>query len=164
METGTETPIFLFWEYLFQNFGTLSLQCDGRFGGEKMCIAPPKMGKALAVVYVISCGIKENLAKMRVTLLCGIFLSSWSRAKKAMTTMVARNPDKYIFYYSSRPYFNVFLKIDYCIYTYTLGGFNFILFWNFNRNQTEIDRYCQKNNFLLFAKCLKMYIFFAFAF
>ncbi len=22
----------------------------------------------------------------------------------------------------------------------TLGGFNFILFWNFNRNQTEIDR------------------------
>jgi hypothetical protein len=38
-----------------------------------------------------------------------------------------------------------------------LGGFNFILFWNFNRYQTENDRYLQKNYFLLFAKCLKMY-------
>jgi hypothetical protein len=27
VETGTETPIFLFWEYLFRNFGILSLQC-----------------------------------------------------------------------------------------------------------------------------------------
>ncbi len=27
VEIGTETPIFLFWEYLFQIFGILSLQC-----------------------------------------------------------------------------------------------------------------------------------------
>ena len=27
VEIGTETLIFLFWEYLFQNFGNLSLQC-----------------------------------------------------------------------------------------------------------------------------------------
>jgi hypothetical protein len=27
VEIGTETPKFLFWEYLFQNFGILSLQC-----------------------------------------------------------------------------------------------------------------------------------------
>jgi hypothetical protein len=27
-EIGTETPIFLFWEYLFRNFGILSLQCS----------------------------------------------------------------------------------------------------------------------------------------
>jgi hypothetical protein len=27
VEIGTETLIFLFWEYLFQNFGILSLQC-----------------------------------------------------------------------------------------------------------------------------------------
>jgi hypothetical protein len=27
VEIGTETPIFLFWEYLFRNFGILSLQC-----------------------------------------------------------------------------------------------------------------------------------------
>ena len=26
VEIGTETPIFLFWEYLFRNFGILSLQ------------------------------------------------------------------------------------------------------------------------------------------
>ncbi len=26
-EIGTETPIFLFWEYLYQIFGILSLQC-----------------------------------------------------------------------------------------------------------------------------------------
>jgi hypothetical protein len=29
-----------------------------------------------------------------------------------------------------------------------------------NGNHTEKDRYWQKNNFLLFAKCLKMYSFF----
>ncbi len=27
MEIGTDTPIFLFWDCLFQNFGILSLQC-----------------------------------------------------------------------------------------------------------------------------------------
>jgi hypothetical protein len=27
VEIGTETPIFPFWEYLFRNFGNLSLQC-----------------------------------------------------------------------------------------------------------------------------------------
>jgi hypothetical protein len=27
VEIGTETPIFLFWEYLFKIFGILSLQC-----------------------------------------------------------------------------------------------------------------------------------------
>jgi hypothetical protein len=27
VEIGTEAPIFLFWEYLFLNFGILSLQC-----------------------------------------------------------------------------------------------------------------------------------------
>jgi hypothetical protein len=35
---------------------------------------------------------------------------------------------------------------------------------SFIRNQTKHDRYWQKNNFLLFSKCLKMYSFFAFAF
>ncbi len=33
-----------------------------------------------------------------------------------------------------------------------------------NGNHTEKDRYWQKNNFLLYAKCLKMCSFFAFAF
>jgi hypothetical protein len=27
VEIGTVAPMFLFWEYLFQIFGTLSLQC-----------------------------------------------------------------------------------------------------------------------------------------
>jgi hypothetical protein len=31
VEIGTETPIFLFWEYLFRNFGILSLQCINTF-------------------------------------------------------------------------------------------------------------------------------------
>jgi hypothetical protein len=33
VEIGTETPIFLFWEYLFRNFGILSLQCGRGVGG-----------------------------------------------------------------------------------------------------------------------------------
>jgi hypothetical protein len=28
VEIGTEIPIFLFWEYLFRNFGILTLQCS----------------------------------------------------------------------------------------------------------------------------------------
>jgi hypothetical protein len=28
VEIGSETLIFLFWEYLFRNFGILSLQCS----------------------------------------------------------------------------------------------------------------------------------------
>jgi hypothetical protein len=33
----------------------------------------------------------------------------------------------------------------------TVGAFNLYFFLNFNRNQTENDRYLQINNFLLFA-------------
>jgi hypothetical protein len=39
VEIGTETPIFLFWEYLFRNFGILSLQCElisASFNSHKM--------------------------------------------------------------------------------------------------------------------------------
>jgi hypothetical protein len=37
VEIGTEAPIFIFWEYLFQIFGILSLQCMKEIagGGEK---------------------------------------------------------------------------------------------------------------------------------
>jgi hypothetical protein len=31
VEIGAEAPIFLFWEYLFQIFGILSLQCVMNF-------------------------------------------------------------------------------------------------------------------------------------
>ncbi len=36
VEIGTETPIFLFWDYLFRNFGPLSLQCDIPAGDGKI--------------------------------------------------------------------------------------------------------------------------------
>ncbi len=36
VEMGTETPIFLFWEYLFRNFGILSLQCWVKVKEHKM--------------------------------------------------------------------------------------------------------------------------------
>ncbi len=32
VEIGTETPIFLFWEYLLQIFGIFSLQCEPLIG------------------------------------------------------------------------------------------------------------------------------------
>jgi hypothetical protein len=42
VEIGTETPIFLLGEYLFQNFGILSLQCTEKRKGERwafsMCL------------------------------------------------------------------------------------------------------------------------------
>jgi hypothetical protein len=47
VEIGTETPIFFFWEYLFQNFGVLSLQCmtnDLLIFGENICAFPHILG------------------------------------------------------------------------------------------------------------------------
>jgi hypothetical protein len=38
VEIGTETPIFLFWEYLFQILGILSLKCTSRRLLSKSCI------------------------------------------------------------------------------------------------------------------------------
>jgi hypothetical protein len=32
VEIGTKTPLFLFWEYLFRNFGILSLHCGSTLG------------------------------------------------------------------------------------------------------------------------------------
>jgi hypothetical protein len=48
VEIGTEAPIFLFWKYLFRNFGVLSLQCGGEgLGGRGMiCIAMEALGGA----------------------------------------------------------------------------------------------------------------------
>jgi hypothetical protein len=35
VEIGTEAPIYLFWEYLFRNFGILSLQCIPKYGPQE---------------------------------------------------------------------------------------------------------------------------------
>jgi hypothetical protein len=36
VEIGTETQIFLFWEYLFRNFGILSLQCNSQLTSQSL--------------------------------------------------------------------------------------------------------------------------------
>ncbi len=41
VEIGTEAPIFLFWEYLFQIFVILSLQCLGSKKVEISRAQPP---------------------------------------------------------------------------------------------------------------------------
>ncbi len=48
LEIGTETPLFLFWEYLFQIFGILSLQCILFIckGWENICI--------IFIIFVLS--------------------------------------------------------------------------------------------------------------
>ncbi len=40
VEIGAETPIFLFWEYLFPNFGNLSLQCSFPSSNKKVYFQP----------------------------------------------------------------------------------------------------------------------------
>ncbi len=40
VEIGTEAPIFLFWEYLFQIFGILSLQCNIKYQQQQQVELP----------------------------------------------------------------------------------------------------------------------------
>jgi hypothetical protein len=44
VEIGTETPIFLFWEYLFRNIGILSLKCWEMGGQEGIWVAKKGFG------------------------------------------------------------------------------------------------------------------------
>jgi hypothetical protein len=50
VEIGIEAPIFLFWEYLFQIFGILSLQCGWRTASK----GPVRIQyKCLVSIYVV---------------------------------------------------------------------------------------------------------------
>jgi hypothetical protein len=48
-----------------------------------------------------------------------------------------------------------------CVLIFVCVGGRGLQCFKLNGNHTENDRYWQKNNFLLFAKCLKMYSFFS---
>jgi hypothetical protein len=50
VEIGTEAPIFLFWEYLFQIFGILSLQC-----GVQQAKEASRLGMKERTPYANSC-------------------------------------------------------------------------------------------------------------
>jgi hypothetical protein len=58
VEIGTETLIFLFWEYLFRNFGVLSLQC-----------ASPQS-------YFKAWGISQGLPGWRISLFLDKFVNT----------------------------------------------------------------------------------------
>ncbi len=58
VEIGTEAPIFLFWEYLFQNFGILSLQC------RQGCYLTPREKKDKKTVH------RATLSERHKTKLC----------------------------------------------------------------------------------------------
>jgi hypothetical protein len=60
VEIGTETPIFLFWEYLFQNFGILSLQCVYNLNTAEVYL------KQSCIVFKI----RENCIAWNFTLVC----------------------------------------------------------------------------------------------
>jgi hypothetical protein len=60
VEIGTETPIFLFWEYLFQNFGILFLQCvhhnlarDGYIEFTCCCVQARFLGKETKILFLL---------------------------------------------------------------------------------------------------------------
>ncbi len=64
VQIGTETPIFLFWEYLFRNFGILSLQCGrqavicqlGKYMTVTACVWQPADGCMTA-----SCATEDKM-------------------------------------------------------------------------------------------------------
>jgi hypothetical protein len=51
VEIGTETPISLFWEYLFQIFGILSLQCEIKT--YKLCVKGKLRGERGGIHFYI---------------------------------------------------------------------------------------------------------------
>jgi hypothetical protein len=78
VEIGTETPIFLFWEYLFQNFGILSLQCTEH------------RSKAKAVTLNIKYKILDKPSTPFSPLLLKVWLFS---SPKVVTKLIHRSGD-----------------------------------------------------------------------
>ncbi len=67
VEIGTESPKFLFWEYLFRNFGILSLQCSCVQGVTQRCRLSLLTNSALVIESkskgregVGCCGVSAN--------------------------------------------------------------------------------------------------------
>ncbi len=68
MEIGNETRIFLFWEYLFRNFGVLSLQCRHASPGEHLT----KLAKDCGTLT--QCTVKASDNPKKVTGLTSLYL------------------------------------------------------------------------------------------
>ncbi len=60
VEIGTETPIFLFCEYLFRNFGILSLQCV-RHNLHEPAALEIKRTDYLHIIFSLFCNQKMSI-------------------------------------------------------------------------------------------------------
>jgi hypothetical protein len=62
VEIGTEAPIFLFWEYLFQIFGILSLQCGVILQTFKLFVT--LLGNILraswSIITILGCNLRQT--------------------------------------------------------------------------------------------------------
>ncbi len=72
VDIGTEAPIFLFWEYLLQIFGILSLQCDvlkRRWTRTNMSPAASS-SEPTGGILILACG---GIMKRKI-----VFIETWS--------------------------------------------------------------------------------------
>jgi hypothetical protein len=83
VEIGTETPIFLLWEYLVRNFGILSLQCGTEMSEYSQLLSyslfSPSVTGSILPVFALQVELFEQRRHYRVGVLksCSLYGSSF---------------------------------------------------------------------------------------